>query len=434
MRFKALHFISYFIFTFIGMTVGFIFFKQELTYNFTIYIIHLAFSFYFLQRISGKLYIQDVRVLFLIPYALYTIVMPLSVMFNSQTKLFFYSYEDVGVNGTVILSSLGLVGFNCALLKYQVPWIKTKIVDTRKPIINPYPAFVYLLIIIAGLMGFLFGRGVQLTITVENGRLKTMSQIWVFLILLLNGVFIYFFCNYKRLQKGAKLFVVFSFLFYAYLIFIPLGGRRELVPVICLLIFFLFQNYATSIKNTLYLGLIALVFLLIGVIRELEKADLNVANAFNYILVNNEFSIPARHTVEYLRNTNWDLLFGWSYIYFPIMFLPRDLLGGYKPYSLAWQTDLTFNISSGAAAYTPITEAYINFSWAGPVIVFFILGHLFSYSIKKYRTDQIVYILIFVKVFDFNRGEFALVLYEMAFMYMSYVATKILVNLTFKKR
>jgi oligosaccharide repeat unit polymerase len=433
MRFKAIHLINYFFFAVIGITAGFLFFKNELIYNLSLYCIHLVLSFYFLQKISGKFYIQDVRVVFLLSYALYTIVLPLSVLLNSQTELFFYSYEDVGVNGTVILSTMGLCGFNFALLKYQVSWEKIETINYRKPIVNPFPAFLYLMTIMGGLIGFLFGRGVVLTISVENGRLATMSQTWVFLILLLNGAFIYFFCNYKRLQKYSKLFVILSFLFYAYLILIPLGGRRELVPVVCVLIFFLFQNYNSSFKNILYLSMVVVLFIAIGGIRELEKADVNVVNVFKYILVNNEFSIPPRHTIEYLRHTDWNLLFGWSYIYFPIMFMPRAFLGGLKPYSLAWQTDLKFNMSSGAAAYTPITEAYINFSWIGPIIIFFLLAILFSYSIKKFKTHQIIYILLYVKAFDFNRGEFALVLYEMAFMYLSYYITKILVNLPFAK-
>lgn len=433
MKFKAHHLLGYFIFCIICALAEFTYFKQNLTLNLIVYLVHLALSFYILKRISGKIFIQDVRVIFLISYALYTIVLPLSVLFDSQTVLYNYSFNDVGVNGTLILSTLGLFGFNCALLKFQVPWIiQTEKLHLKK-ITNAFPAIFFLILIIFSILIFLYVKGIRLTLNVENGRLATGSQLYIFLTLLLNGAFLFLFSNFSRFKKNVKIFVVSCFLFYAYVMLVPLGARRELLPVISLLTFFLFEKYNASLKNVFLIIFISLFFIVIGAIRELDKANTSTANVFKYVMVNNEFSIPPRHTIAYLNNNNWHLLLGWSYVYFPIIFIPRDFLGGYKPLSLAWQTDILFHTSSsGAAAFTPITEAYINFSWIGPVVVFFILAYFLSYSVKTYKTNPVLYLLVFINAFDFNRGEFSLILYAMAFLYLGYLITKILAS-TFKK-
>jgi len=434
MKFKAQHLLSYFIFCIICAVLEFAFFRQNLSINLIFYLVHLTLSFYILNRICGQIFLQDIRVIFLISYALYTIVLPLSVLFDSQTDLYFYSFADIGVNGTVILSTLGLFGFNCALLKFQVPWVKQIKNNNVKKINNAFPAVLFVILIIISLVGFMFAKGITLSLNVENGRLATGYQLWIFLVLLLNGAFLFLFLNFSRFAKNIKMLIVGCALFYAYLILVPLGGRRELLPIVFLLIFFLFEKNKTSLKSVFFLTFLFLLFIVIGGVRELDKTNVSIENVFKYVMVNNEFSIPARHTITYLKNDNWNLLLGWSYIYLPVIFIPRDFLAGYKPVALAWQTDILFHTSSsGAAAFTPITEAYINFSWIGPVFVFFILAWFFSYSIKKYKTNPVLYLLGFINVFDFNRGEFALILYEIVFLYIGFFTAKILVNASKQK-
>ncbi len=73
-------------------------------------------------------------------------------------------------------------------------------------------------------------------------------------------------------------------------------------------------------------------------------------------------------------------------------------------------------------AYTPVTEAYLNFWYIGPFIVFLFLSVFLNKLVKsacKYGVS-FKYMVLFAYVFDFCRGEFSSVAYSLMFFYLSY--------------
>jgi hypothetical protein len=404
--------------------IGYTLFKDNLYYNTTVFFLFLFFCFNNLHKKSSGLKILDLRVLFLLCFSIYTIILPISIFFDTQTNRYNYYNNDIGVNGAVVLSSIGLFGFSTALLMNGVVFRKNNLLNSnitkRKNQIFP---FIFLFFLISLIIIFLKIKGVNFGFSIENGRLLTGYQTWIILNLMTTGVFFYFFKIFYLHNRLFKCLVITTFILYCYIIIFPLGGRRELISLFSLLVFYLFLKYQINFRLFLLLIATIISFLLIGVIREIDNNSLNVSSVFNYLLINNEFSIPIRHTIEYVRNQNWNLYFGLTYIYFPLLFIPRELLFGLKPYSLAWKTDSLLQIDSGAAAFHPITEAYINFSWIGPFFVFFILCFFMSYLVKHAKKYNILYLLVYMKIFDFNRGEFSLLIYEIIFIYIGYLIT-----------
>jgi len=73
-------------------------------------------------------------------------------------------------------------------------------------------------------------------------------------------------------------------------------------------------------------------------------------------------------------------------------------------------------------AYTPVTEAIINFGWAGPFLVFAAISVLLNALIAAGRAYFGLYLVAFSSVPDFSRGEFGGWAYHMFVVFVAYAS------------
>ncbi|MEO5590697.1 MAG: hypothetical protein ABIS03_14000, partial [Gemmatimonadaceae bacterium] len=81
-------------------------------------------------------------------------------------------------------------------------------------------------------------------------------------------------------------------------------------------------------------------------------------------------------------------------------------------------------------AYTPVTEAFINFSWVGPFIVFSILSLLMVKLVRNVNVHPGLYFIAFALVVDFNRGDFGGAFYQLTVVGGAYAIMGLISRLT----
>jgi hypothetical protein len=123
------------------------------------------------------------------------------------------------------------------------------------------------------------------------------------------------------------------------------------------------------------------------------------------LVQSNEFVSPIQTLIYYVSH-EFQLRFGWTYFSAPSLFFPR-VLWPEKPESLSLQfmRDAFGSVELMGFAYTPVTEAFLNFGWVGPFLVFSLLS---LGMVKLVRNaDRLVglYFIAFALVLDFNRGD-----------------------------
>jgi hypothetical protein len=181
--------------------------------------------------------------------------------------------------------------------------------------------------------------------------------------------------------------------------------------------------------GTIVLGAGAfLVLTVMGALRlVMANPMLITAYPVQLLVQSNEFVSPIQ-TLMYYVSHEFQLRLGWTYFSAPSLFFPRVLWPD-KPESLSLQfmRDAFGAVEMMGYAYTPVTEAFLNFGWVGPFLVFSLVSLGMVKLVKN--ADRLVgfYFICFALVLDFNRGDVGGTLYQMvvtgaAFWTMSVVS------------
>ena len=143
------------------------------------------------------------------------------------------------------------------------------------------------------------------------------------------------------------------------------------------------------------------------------------SDAFKIVLASNEFVYPIQ-TTAYIINDSWNLRFGMTYIILPLQILIPRFIYPNKPSTLGGEfIEKTFGDNYMGFAYTPVSEAYLNFGVIGPFIMMSILAYIFTLIIKKGHNGLgFYYFLLYSFVFDFCRGDFSSIFYALLITYV----------------
>jgi oligosaccharide repeat unit polymerase len=211
------------------------------------------------------------------------------------------------------------------------------------------------------------------------------------------------------------LFVIFA---------LSMGNRRDFLAMFI----FLFGVVATRRHlvigwKTVVGGFVAFAVMnIIGVARLFieNPAFMAEANPVQTIVTNNEFVSPIQTLMYYTLHAH-PLRWGMTYLGAPSLFIPRAIWID-KPESLSLQfmRDAFGTTGLMGYAYTPVTEAYINFGVVGPFLIFSILSVLMVKLIRDVNSHVGLYFISFALVVDFNRGDSAGTFYQLVVVGMAY--------------
>ena len=238
--------------------------------------------------------------------------------------------------------------------------------------------------------------------------------------LLISSIFLYFIYYFEKIPSKTKI-LVGLLLGYYIVLQLSAGNRRDFMPMI-LGTYWVVVN-VRKIKFSIFLFLTLLIgvsiFQYLGTVRSNIASDANNSRADNIAITlqSNEFVYPfytLTYDVDNYQKQELKLKYGESYLYPVIFFIPRNLYPE-KPYSLADQF-IKRNFGSRYTmgfAYTPVTEAFVNFGYIGPFLFYLLVGLVVN-AITN-RKNQIVNFIFFTMILDFCRGEMGTFFYQFFF-------------------
>ncbi|HUQ47301.1 MAG TPA: O-antigen polymerase [Gemmatimonadaceae bacterium] len=372
---------------------------------------------------DGRWALQDIRLFFVLFLFLYGATLPLVTTLG-------IALPEKGIDNAAFMYGTAFLGFNLVQWWYRQPWndVPAEVFDKIRP------TFINTLILIlafAALLGYAVSRGLDLTGALDRRKnLLLSTQLWVVAIFGMNGLVMYMFAGWQRLSTLVRrwlvayvaLFVIFA---------LSMGNRRDFLAMFI----FLFAVVATrrhlviGIKTVLG-GFFAFVLMnVIGVARIIieDPTFLAQANPVQTMVTNNEFVSPIQ-TLMYYTLQSHPLRWGMTYLGAPGLFIPRAIWAS-KPESLSLQfmRDAFGTTGLMGYAYTPVTEAYINFGAVGPFLIFAILSVLMVKLVRNVTVHPGLYFISFALVVDFNRGDTAGTLYQLicvgaAYSFMLYAS------------
>ena len=147
------------------------------------------------------------------------------------------------------------------------------------------------------------------------------------------------------------------------------------------------------------------------------------------LVTQSEFVSPIQTLMHYI-DVSRPLRWGWTYIAAPSLFIPRAFWPD-KPESLSLQfmRDKFGSIFLMGFAYTPVTEAFINFGWLGPFVMFSLLSIIMVKLVRNADLYPGLYFFAFAYVLDFNRGDFGGTLYSLIFVAGGYAVIRFISRL-----
>lgn len=375
-----------------------------------------------IRLVDGAFVFQDIRLFFLIFLFLYGGMLPLIVEFGLAGGI-------RGLDGAAFMYGTAMLAFNVVQWWYRQPWH-----DIPRSVFARFkPSFANAVVVFLGfawVLSYALYLGVQFALTIDRGWANLLgTQMWVVSMFVMNGFVMYMLIGWPQLTKQARVVVVMSVAaFISIQLF--LGNRRDFLPM------FIFvagviaaRRHAVIRFRTIFLGFFLFVGLtVLGVMRQVINSPMLLASdPVNLLVTNNEFVSPIQTLIHYVTHTR-PLRLGSTYLTAPLLFIPRAFWPD-KPESLSLQymRDAFGTIEMMGYAYTPVTEAVLNFGWVGPFIVFGIMSILFVKLVKYADMRPGFYFICFAMVVDFNRGDvgglfYSIVCIGAAFWFMGNVS------------
>jgi hypothetical protein len=369
-----------------------------------------------LRLYNGKWIIQDIRLFFALFLFLYGGALPLVV------ALGFAGAVD-GIAGAGYMYGTAFLGFNLVQWWYRQPFhdIPPAVFARIKP------TYLNLAILIGAfvlVIGYAVARGVSISFTIDRGQRGWLNtQTWVVLIFVVNGLAMYMFAGWSSLTRAGKIAVVSSVVMFVGFQ-VMMGNRRDFLPMFVFIACVIANKRHMIIRaGTVIIGSIAFVlFMMIGIVRQVlqDPAMLVRFNALELVITQNEFVAPIYTLIHYV--THWRTpRMGMTYLAAPSQLIPRAFWPD-KPESLSLQfmRDAFGSTVMMGFAYTPVTEAFLNFSWVGPFLMFSIWSLILVKLVKSADAHPAAYLVAYAMVVDFQRGDFAGIFYALVFVGGSY--------------
>jgi oligosaccharide repeat unit polymerase len=329
------------------------------------------------------------------------------------------------------------LGFNLVQWWYKQPFhdIPEHVFARLKPTWANVAIMIAAFVVV---IAYAFSRGVSIGLTIDRGQRGYLNtQLWVVLIFVVNGLAMFMFAGWSNLTRVAKIAVISSVIVFVGFQ-LAMGNRRDFLPMFVFIACVVANKRHMIIRwGTLLIGSVAFViFMAIGIVRQVlqDPAILARFNAIELVITQNEFVAPIytlMHYVNHFRVPRWGL----TYLAAPSQLIPRAIYPD-KPESLSLQFMRDAFGSTGLMgyAYTPVTEAFLNFSWVGPFLVFALWSLVLVKMVRSADAHPAWYLLAYALVIDFHRGDFAGTFYAVFFVGGSYAVMQFVSHLTWSSR
>lgn len=377
-----------------------------------------------LRLVDGAWVFQDIRLLFLVFFFLYGATLPLIVVSG-------LGGDANGLAGAACMYATGMLAFNLVQWWFKQPWhdIPAEVFARIRP------SFANAVLVFIGFAWVLFyaaSRGIQFSFTIDRSQVRFIgTQAWVVSMFVVNGFVMYMLVGWPQLRHKARVILVVSITAFI-LLQLSLGNRRDFLPMFIFLAGIVATRRHAIVRfGTIVLAAVAFIGLtLLGLLRQvIAFPALLSANPIQLLVTQNEFVSPIQTLMFYVIK-NRPLRLGFTYVAAPGLFIPRAWWPE-KPESLSLQfmRDAFGTVNVMGYAYTPVTEAFVNFGWVGPFIFYAVLSIALVKLVKHADAHPGFYFICFSMVVDFNRGDVGGTLYSIVFLYGAFKTMDILSRL-----
>ena len=379
-----------------------------------IFLLSQAFSCILIIIHQGNgLDFRDIRLVFVFCLLLYTMFYPMVVLLEFLSLPYF-------LDTTVYLFGTSFSGLYFAFLlfpyklNYSTPAHNKKNLRVNPVIFNTIFFGIFVLL--------LLNRGIPLlsasTVMSRTEIFETNSQLWVVLMMIISASSIFIIINYYKLNILSKVVFIlttFSFIF----IHAQMGNRRDYLPIIlsvfCL---YLFRKKININFKLIFISIVLFIFSFwVSISRDANSFRLSNNDKVELAISSNEFIYPMQ-TLLFVIRDNWDFRLGETYLLMPFQTLVPRVIYSSKPKSLGSELVIKSTGGGQGYAFTPTTEAYLNFGPVGPFIIHFFFGLFLVILVKKVSLNHnlLTYIIFYSLVFDFMRGDFSSFTYQLLVM------------------
>jgi oligosaccharide repeat unit polymerase len=368
-----------------------------------------AVSLALLRLYDGKLVVQDIRLFFALFLFLYGATLPLVVVSG-------LGGNQAGLTGATFMYGTAFLAFNLVQWWYRQPFhdVPKHVFWRIKPTFGNAAMLVGIILFI---IAYATAQGVRISLTIDRGQVGYLGgQLWVVLMFVANGFVMFMVAGWSRLTRTGRIALAISVvLFVGFQL--AMGNRRDFLPMLIFLAGIIATRRQSVIRfGTVVVGSIAFVaFTAIGIVRQVvqDPALLTRFNPVQILVTQNEFVSPIFTLMHYV-NAERPLRWGLTYLSAPTLFIPRAIWPT-KPESLSLQfmRDAFGTTGLMGFAYTPVTEAFLNFWWVGPFIVFAVMSVLLVKLVKNADAHPGLYFVCFALVVDFHRGDWGGTFYSL---------------------
>ncbi|MGK2962855.1 MAG: O-antigen polymerase, partial [Gemmatimonadaceae bacterium] len=324
---------------------------------------------------------------------------------------------QAGLTGATFMYGTAFLGFN--LVQW---WYKQPFHDIQKEVWWRIRPTIWNAVFLVGMFAFILlyaaRLGIRVSLTIDRNLVGLLgTQLWVVLMFAANGFVMYMVAGWSRLTRSARIALAITVVVFV-LFQLAMGNRRDFLPMLI----FVAGIVATRRQSTIRLGAVIIGFLAfaaftaIGIVRQVirDPSILTRLNPVDVLVTQNEFVSPI-YTLMYYASVERPLRWGITYLSAPTLFIPRAIWPA-KPESLSIQfmRDAFGTTGLMGFAYTPVTEAFLNFWCVGPFIVFTVLSLALVKLVKNADAHPGLYFVAFALVVDFNRGDWGGTFYSLA--------------------
>jgi oligosaccharide repeat unit polymerase len=403
------------IYSFVIFYLFTIFFSSDLLLVVSLLIFPLIFILCFYK--DKKIYLNDSLVFFLICFTLYGFFAPYS-------EIFLHGYLSQPTRLATILYSSAIVGLLIGVLFNKKYPSSTTYINMNANI-KWYSQLFILLIIFVLIITKVISAGFDYKrfFNIGSGERHTVTQFWVVTSYIITGLYLFCIYYWKSFKKSYFIIIMLSLLFYI-LLQLSIGNRRDFISIA--LGIFAVYSFSNKKRYTLFSLLTLLSCIIFMMFFSSIRAGYDsLEDIYLDSLTSNEFTYPFYTLSISIENNYNDWLYGFSIFIMPFAFFVPRVIWEEKVNSLASEFVLVnFGKDSMGYAFTPVTEAYMNFGILGPFIFFFFIGYLLispMVSIKRNNLISIFSFLFFSLTLDFCRGEVSSFLYQLFFVSLPFI-------------
>lgn len=390
----------------------------------SLFVYSLFLGFFVIEHRTSKLFANNSAIIFLLFLFLYGI-------FNSIIYTVLHGRMPKDIYLASLIYALTIPAFIISWyikkpIRYDLVYQEQV---NEKKVNKSYNAFLLILLtILIGYKSYFFiaiGMFFNPNALIGKSRFdlfENVSQIDVIIGLLISSIFLYFIFYIRKLSRKITFYLGGIFIYYV-LLQLSAGNRREFMPMM-LGIFWVFINIKKIKFN--FFGLVGILtvilfFNYLGTLRSnFFSNKSSTKDDFLITMTSNEFVYPfftlSFEVDDYLKNNNYEFKNGETFLTYPIItFIPREVYNE-KPISLANSFIKKFygNKTVIGFAYTPVSEAFINFGVLGPFFIYLIFGYCLAYIQRN--KNQILNFIFFTMILDFCRGEIGTFFYQFFFI------------------